>query len=408
MSDPPGGTAVVDRPAASPPPPRPVPSRRRWLRIAVWAVLLVVLLYLPFVLESALLNAGEYVMIGVVGAIGLTLVVGQAGQLSLAHGFFMLVGGTFYCLLAGPDPNPKPGVLNLGLPPLLALVLAVAVAAGFGLAFAPVSGRLRGIYLGVASLALIFIGLYLGQILPSLTGGAASGRDPAAFTLFGLDFTGPGTTEILGFRFGKPERMWYLFLLLCAVAFVVARLLVKARTGRAWRAVRDNESAATAMGVSVLRAKAGAFAVSSAFAGLAGVMTAMWFDVLKPDESEFGTYGVNASIAFLAMVIIGGLGSVGGSVFGAIIVFGLPKFLELYGENLGLSATAESGFTPAVFSLYIYGAAVVLIVLFEPGGLTAIGRRIAAAAGRRRAGGPPPTTPDATARRGTSPGEEST
>jgi len=355
----------------------PWPGRARALRLAAWVVLFAVLLVSPFYLDPALLKAGEWVMVGMVGAVGMTLVVGQAGQLSLAHSFFMLVGGTAYCVFAGTtEVDRKDYLVNLGLPPLLALVLAVAAAALAGIAFAPVSGRLRGIYLGVASLALVFLGLYLGQTLPALTGGAASGRNPAPFTLFGLRFTGPGAVDVLGFRFGAEERSWYLFLALVVVAAVVANALVAGRTGRAWRAVRDNEAAATAMGVSVIRAKAGAFAVSSAYAGLAGVMTAIWFDTLKPDESEFDTYGVITAIAFLAMAIIGGLGSVGGALVGALIVFGLPKILELYGSGLGLSATAASGFTPTVFSNYVYGIAVVLVVLFEPGGLAAIRRRI--------------------------------
>jgi branched-chain amino acid transport system permease protein len=120
--------------------------------------------------------------------------------------------------------------------------------------------------------------------------------------------------------------------------------------------------------------------VSSAYAGLAGVMTALWLDLVKPDENEFtGNYSLTVAIAFLAVVIIGGLGSVPGAVFGAIVVFGLQQFFLLGANEFGWFAGAQfGGVTAVVLSAFIYGAAVVLVVLFEPGGAAAIGRRISA------------------------------
>ncbi|MFD8494285.1 branched-chain amino acid ABC transporter permease [Amycolatopsis sp. NPDC059657] len=366
-------------------PPEIVPAQgslpkrpSRWLRMVAWIALLVVLLALPLYLDAAWLKAGQYMMIGAVGAIGLTLLVGQAGQLSLAHAFFLLAGATSYTVLAGPTGDAR--VTGLGLTPELALIGAVVISAALGLAFAPVAGRLRGIYLGVASLSLVFLGLYLGQSAEKLTGGTSTGRAPAQFSLFGFPFGNGGPqVEILGVPLRQAERGWYLFLALTIIAFVVATGAVKGRVGRSWRAVRDNEAAASVMGVSVTRAKAGAFAVSSAYAGLAGAMTVLWFDILKPDESEYGTYGINTSIAFLAMVIIGGLGSVPGAVVGALIVNGLPQILSLYSADLGwFTGTGGGALSPILISSFVYGAAIILVVLFEPGGLAAIGRRITA------------------------------
>ncbi|MFI6096457.1 branched-chain amino acid ABC transporter permease [Lentzea sp. NPDC051213] len=337
-------------------------------RIA-WLAAVIVLLALPLYLEAQWLKAGQYMMIGAVGAIGLTLLTGQAGQLSLAHGFFLLVGATSYTVLSGPGDK----LAGLGLDPLLAVIGAVVITALTGMAFAPVAGRLRGIYLGVASLALVFLGLFLGQEWETLTGGTSTGRSPAAFSLFGFSFSNEGELVIAGVPIRGAERLWYLFLALLAIAYLLARGAVRTRVGRSWRAVRDNEAAATAMGVDVARTKAAVFAVSSAYAGLAGVMTVLWFDILKPDESEFGTYGVNTSIAFLAMVIIGGLGSVTGAVVGALVVFGLPQVLTLYSTDLGWFT---GSITPVLVSSFVYGAAIVLVVLFEPGGLAAVGRRL--------------------------------
>lgn len=365
----------------------PVPARRprNWFKIISAAVLLVVLLLLPILIgtEVAYLKVAQYILIGVVGGIGLTLLVGQAGQLSLAHPFFLLVGAVSYAVLAA-DPEESDDVVGLGLPPLLAVIGAVAISGLIGLAFAPVSGRLRGIYLGVASLSLVFLGLWLGQSLEMLTGGTSSGRTPPTFELFGFVFANsePAPT-IAGVAIQKQQRLWYLFLAFALIAYFLARGAVNSRIGRSWRAVRDNEAAATSMGVNVTRVKAGAFTISSAFAGLAGVMTALWLDLVKPDENEFtGNYSITVAIAYLAIVIIGGLGSVPGAVVGAIMVYGLQQFFLLGSNQFGWFANAEfGGLTAVVLSTFVYGAAVVLVVLFEPGGAAAIGRRLTA---RRR------------------------
>jgi branched-chain amino acid transport system permease protein len=333
----------------------------------------------------AYLKLAQYVLIGAVGGIGLTLLVGQAGQLSLAHPFFLLLGAVSYAVLAG-DPADTPDLVALHWPPLLAVIGAVVISGLVGLAFAPVSGRLRGIYLGVASLSLVFLGLWLGQSLGMLTGGTGSGRPPPTFSLFGFPFanTTPAPT-IAGVPIQKQQRLWYLFLAFAVLAYVLAQGAVRGRIGRAWRAVRDNEAAAAAMGVSVARVKAGAFTISSAYAGLAGVMTALWLDLVKPDENEFtGNYSLTVSIAFLAIVIIGGLGSVPGAVVGAMVVYGLQQFFLLGANQFGWFANAQfGGLSAVILAAFVYGLAVVLVVLFEPGGAAAIGRRLAASLSRK-------------------------
>ncbi len=349
----------------------------RWV---LRGVVLALLLAPPLLVDASWLRVGQYVMIGAVGAIGLTLLTGQAGQLSLAHAFFLFAGGTWYCVLAGEDTER---LVGFGLPPLVAALGAVAGTALLGLAFAPVAGRVRGIYLGVATLSLVYLGLYLGQELPSLTGGTASGRSPADFELFGFSFVrNDPELSILGIEMGGAERLWYLFAAFTVAAYLLAQGAVRSRPGRSWRAIRDNEAAAAALGIPVRRVRSGVFAVSSGYAGLAGVMTVLWFDLLKPDESEFaGTYSITVSIGFLAMVIIGGLGSVPGAVAGAMLVYGLPKALELSAGSSGLFGDAGAGaFTPSIVTSFVFGAAIIGVVLFEPGGLAAIGRRFSAAA----------------------------
>jgi branched-chain amino acid transport system permease protein len=185
--------------------------------------------------------------------------------------------------------------------------------------------------------------------------------------------------EIAGVSLGRNERLWYLFLILTAVGYFLAQGAVRGRPGRAWRAVRDNEHAASALGVPVPRVRTQAFVVSSGYAGLAGVMTVLWYDLLKPDESEFaGTYSIGVAIAFLAMVLIGGLGSVGGAIAGAAAVNGLPGALNLSLGGGPVFGSGPTAITPVVFTSFVYGAAIIAVVLFEPGGLAALGRRVGA------------------------------
>ncbi|PKW26921.1 branched-chain amino acid ABC transporter permease [Phycicoccus duodecadis] len=351
-------------------------SRLRWLG---WGALAVVLFLVPIYLPGQYLIVSTWVMTGAVGAMGLTMLIGQAGQLSLAHSFFLLVGGVSYTVLSSDGTD---GFVGLGLPTALSLVLAVVISALVGAAFAPVSGRLRGIYLGVASLSLVFLGWWLARVLPSIAGSTSSGRYADDLNLFGFDFGEKSPTlAILGVPIGQNERLFWLYAALTLIAYLVARGAVDGRVGRAWRAVRDNEAAATVMGVSVVRQKATAFAVSGAYAGLAGVMVVWWYDgLLKPDEAvDSGTYSTAVAIAYLAMVVIGGLGSLGGAIVGAAVVFGTPLIIPLLsqGDSTAVLSSGGTAFSPVVITYLAYGALVVLIVLFEPGGFAAIGRRIA-------------------------------
>ncbi len=352
----------------------------RIVKIVLSIAALLVLLYIPLIATPAWLRVGEYVMVGAVAAIGLTLLTGHCGQLSLGTPFFMLVGGTAYATLAA-DSAPGSELVALGLPPFVALIGAILVAGLAGLAFAPVSGRVGGIYLSVATLALVYVGLYLGQRFGTFTGGAATGRPAPKFTVFGFSFTGSDPDfSVLGVPFYAAERTWYLFLVFTAIALVLAVGAINSRPGRAWRAVRDNPASAAAMGVNVAWARAGAFTVSSAYAGLAGVMTIMWFGILKPDENEFtGSWSITVAIGLLAMILIGGLGSVWGAVFGSGLIFGLPLALQLLVPSVDFLADltqGSGGFTPVVLTAFVYGGLVVLVVIFEPGGLAAITRRV--------------------------------
>ena len=345
---------------------RSMGRRGRLVTIALWIVALVVPLYL----EAFWLQTGLFAMSAVIGAIGLTILTGTTGQLSLAHAFFAAVGAYGYCYFAGGETLGAGSTSGLGLPPLVAMILAVALAGLAGALYSPISGRLRGIYLGIASIGLVFIGQHILFNATGLTGGF-NGRDAEPFSLFGFSFSsGDPQFSVLGVPFEETERLWYLGLLLVTLSYLFARKLVDGRPGRALETVRDSEVAAAVNGVDVTRYKAAAFTVSSMYAGLSGVLLALIFNRIVPES-----FGLNLSVEFLAMIVIGGLGSIRGAVLGGIFVSMLPKVLDHYSDSLPFLADAGSGgVEPGQAARFAFGAAIVAVLVFAPGGIGALWR----------------------------------
>ncbi|MCK8438623.1 branched-chain amino acid ABC transporter permease [Streptomyces sp. D2-8] len=354
-------------------------SRAHALRLGRIFAAVVMLCALPFYLDAFWLRIGLFSMAAAVGAVGLGLLSGTAGQLSLGHAFFLAVGAYGYVWLAG-EPGP-------GLPTCVAAVLAVLLAGAAGGLFSPVAGRVRGIYLGVATLALVFLGHHVLLTADSVTGGF-NGRSVPPLQLGGFSFSADSELTLLGVPFGAEERLWYLGLALFAVTWFTARGLLRGRPGRALVALRDSETAAAVMGVNVSRYRSAAFVVSSMYAGLAGVLLALSFRRVVPDY-----FGLVLSVDYLAMIVIGGLGSVAGATAGAVFVTGLPLLMTRYADQLPLVAapgTTDGTVGPTEAARYLYGAAIVLILLFAPDGLHGLVRRLRARLRSRRAA-PPPT-----------------
>ncbi|GAA1096664.1 branched-chain amino acid ABC transporter permease [Kitasatospora arboriphila] len=379
-------------------------------RRAAAAAGVLVLLALPFYADGFWLQSGLFAMAAVLGAIGLGLLTGTAGQLSLGHSFFLAVGAYGYVWFSGGASGSGPSRLTgLGLPPLLALVLAIALAGAAGAVFSPIAGRLRGMYLGVATLALVFLGQHVMLNSRSVTGGF-NGRPVEPMALFGFSFSdaSPRGLAVLGVPFGGLERLWYLGLALVALGLFTARNLQQGRPGRALAALRDSGTAAAVMGVPVARYRCAAFTVSCLYAGAGGALTALAFKRVVPDH-----FGLALSIDFLAMIVIGGLGSVGGAAAAAVLVSLLPQVLTVYADRLPLIAPAGSdafGATPGEAARYLYGAAVVLILTLAPDGLAGLARRYRprrAPAAAPAAPVPVPVTVSRTATR-PSPGKEPT
>ncbi|MFI9215964.1 branched-chain amino acid ABC transporter permease [Streptomyces werraensis] len=335
----------------------------------------------PFYLDAFWLRIGLFSMAAAIGAVGLALLSGTAGQLSLGHAFFLAVGAYGYTWLAG-DPGP-------GLPTALAVPLAVLMAGLAGGLFSPVAGRVKGIYLGIATLALVFLGHHVLLTAESVTGGF-NGRSVPPLSLGGFTFDAGDELTVLGVPFGAEERLWFLGLALFALTWFTARGLLRSRPGRALAALRDSETAAAVMGVDVARHRSAAFVVSSMYAGLAGVLLALAFRRVVPDY-----FGLVLSVDYLAMIVIGGLGSVAGATAGAVFVTALPLLMTRYADQLPLVAapgSAEGAVGPTEAARYLYGAAIVLVLLYAPDGLHGLARRARDRLGRRRTPTTDPTT----------------
>ena len=337
-------------------------------RAAPW-LLLLPLCAAPLYLDGSWLIIGILGMSTAVGAIGLTLLVGTAGQLSLAHSFFVAVGAYTYACLAGETGSSGAG--GLGWPPLLSAPAAVAAAGLAGLLFSPFAARVGGLYLGVASLALVFIGEHVLKNATPLTGGY-NGREVATLSVGGFEVNGADPAIwVLGVPFTGRERLWYLALAILAVSVVAAGRITRGRPGRALQLMRDNPAAAGSVGVPAHRYKAAAFTLSSVFAGAAGVLTALAFEFIVPHYFTF-----QLAVLYLAMAVIGGLGSVPGAVAGGLFVTALPLLLDRFSGSLGfLAAPGSGGLDSSMFARFVFGALLVTVLLAEPGGLAGLGRR---------------------------------
>ncbi|MGZ4539631.1 MAG: branched-chain amino acid ABC transporter permease [Blastococcus sp.] len=371
--------------AAAPRPDR----RRRLLGALVLAVVVVVLLALPLYINEFWLRTGFAVCGAAVGAIGLNLLVGTTGQLSLAHAFFLAVGATTYTFISGSPGGFAEKHGGLGWPPLVGMVAGVVLAGLAGLLFSPIAARLRGIYLGVASLGLVFVGQHLLNTWTTVTGGF-NGRTTPVFSIFGFTFADDTPyLAVLNVPFGQAERLWYLGLVILAAAYLFARNLVHSRPGRAMQTLRDSEVAAAVMGVNVQGYKARAFLVSSMYGGLSGVLYALSIGSIAPES-----FGLDVSVQYLAMIVLGGLGSVGGAVLGAAVVSALPLVFQQYAGSLPLvAASGEGGVSAGLAARFLYGAFVVLIVIFQPSGLAGLTGRFRRPPRTRNVPAPAETAP---------------
>lgn len=329
----------------------------------LWTGALVLLaMVMPFALADAELELLARCAVMAIAAIGLGLVTGYAGQVSLGHAFFLGIGAYTAAALSG-DPNDD--VIGLGVTDMLIwLPAAGLVAALAGVIVAPLATRLRGLYLAIVTLGLVFIGQHLFKEWSSLTGGFGVGRPAAVPALFGVRLDQPGG------GFTKEQKLYWVMLLLLVVFALAARNLARSKVGRAFTAIRDRDIAAGVMGVNLPRYKTIAFAVSSFYAGCAGALLFTLAGFVEP-----GYFNLLLSVQFIAMVLIGGAGTVSGAIAGAFFITALPRITTELRPPFVSTLPFES---PNVFQVetILYGALIIVFLIFEPRGLFGIWIRI--------------------------------
>ncbi len=316
--------------------------------------------YLPLALEDDLLKILGTGFVLAIGAIGLNLVTGYAGQVSLGHAFFVGVGAYTAAVVSG-DPNGRHLGFGITFAPLWILI-AGAVAAIFGAAVAPLATRLRGLYLAVVTLGLVFIGEYFFGEWTGLSGGTNVGRDAAEPYLFGNDLASNGAS------YTEEQKLYWFFLVVLIVFAVLARNLVRSRIGRAFAAVRDRDIAAGVMGVNLTKYKLVAFTTSSFYAGVAGSLLFVANGHFSPEQ-----FNLLMSVQFIAMVLIGGAATISGAIMGALLIAMLPRITsELPGLLDFISSSAAEH--PNIFEVeeVLYGILIIAFLLFEPRGLFGI------------------------------------
>jgi branched-chain amino acid transport system permease protein len=313
-----------------------------------WILVGLVLLFgvIPFLSSTYSLYILNTIGIYAIAAVGLNLLIGFTGQISLGHGAFFGVGAYTGAILA----------TKAGFPFWASVPAAGVMTALVGMIFGIPSSRLKHLYLTIATLAGQFIIEYVFVNWEGMTGGA-EGIVVRRASLFGINL--------------RNDRAFYYVIFICFVGMTwIAVNLVRTRYGRAFIAIRDNDRAAEGMGIPIFRYKLLSFAISSFYAGFAGALFAYYMMSITPEP-----FNLSLSIEFIAMIIIGGLGKIHGSVFGTVFIVVLNEILSNVTEflmNLGVSTGAA--ITIAPLREFVFGLTIVLFIIFEPKGLAEVWR----------------------------------
>jgi branched-chain amino acid transport system permease protein len=303
--------------------------------------LLVFLLVLPQFATTYWLDVLNRIFIAIIGAMGLNVVTGFTGLISLGTAAFLAVGGYATAAMAG----------KAGLPFVVVIPLSGLITAAVGLVFGIPSLRLKGLYLAVATLAAHYMVEFTVTHWEHMTGGVNGISIPAA--------------QFAGIELKDDRGIYYLVFPIMVGLLFFTKNLFRTKVGKAFVAIRDQDISAEVMGVDVFRYKLLAFAVSSFLIGVAGSLLAYQGRIISPEN-----FPITLAIDYLGMIIIGGLGSVLGSIFGAIFITLLPEILRLATDALGnhwpglmvIVAPIKTG---------VFGLVVILFLIFEPDGMAA-------------------------------------
>jgi branched-chain amino acid transport system permease protein len=309
---------------------------------AITAVAFLGLAILPLLTSGYIMTTINLIGISIISAQGLNILTGLTGQISIGHSAFMGVGAYTLMMLMN----------HLNISFWAALPCAVLTSGLFGLAFGLPSLRVKGFYLAMSTLAFQFlIPWIIVNVRPDLTGGTNT-----------VTISPP---KIFGIVLSTQAKLYYLIMVFTTGIVFFTRNLARSKIGRAFVAIRDNDLAAEIMGLEIFRYKLLSFFICSLWAGLAGALSAVWMGAINVDF-----FTLNDSIWYLGMVIVGGLGSIPGTVFGVIFIRILELITPIIGPFIAkifpgvVGLAAKSGITP-----FVFGLVVLLFLIYEPRGL---------------------------------------
>jgi branched-chain amino acid transport system permease protein len=301
---------------------------------------------IPFLTGPYLLYILNTIGIAAIAAVGLNILIGYTGQISLGHGAFIGVGAYSAAILAT--------ACNMSF--LLTLPVAGFITALVGMIFGIPSGRLKGLYLTIATLAGQFIIEYVLIHWESLTKGT-----------MGITLPVP---ELFGIALDNDRRFFLTIFFFLTIMIWFAVNLCRTKYGRAFIAIRDNDRAAEGMGIPIFRYKLLSFGISSFYAGFAGALWAYYMVSITTEPFNLGL-----SVEYIAMVIIGGLGSISGSLYGAIFITILNEALRWLTDILmNMGIFTDAGVNVAPMREFVFGLVMVIFILFEPRGLAEVWR----------------------------------
>ena len=331
----------------------------RWQRAGLAVSVLIVLAF-PAVADGFWLTIGNNALIAIVGAIAMMILTGFAGQVSLGHAAFLAIGA-YTCAIVG----------QLGAPFWVCLPLAGLLAAVVGLAVGPFALRLEGLYLAIVTLGLLFVVQHL------LRNGldVAYGKDyltvPMHVWFDAQDPRGLGAfrqpLELPGATVSPDQKLYALFVVIAALTLWMGKNLQRSNAGRAMMAVRDRDLAAAALGVNPARTKLVAFGLSSFLAGIAGAMYAFAHPVLTLEP-----FTLLMSVEYIAIVVLGGVGTMFGATAGALVYV----VLKPLGERLGHALPFPAGFSSEHQAILLFFPVLCVFLIFEPLGLLGIWLRV--------------------------------
>jgi branched-chain amino acid transport system permease protein len=320
-------------------------GEKQWLYDLIFLGILLIFPFSLFQYTKYILFLVNMTAIGVIGALGLNILTGYTGLISLGQAGFMGVGAYTVAILSS----------RLGLPIWINLPAAGLVATIVGVMVGTPSLRLKGFYLAMATLAAEFLLEYVFKNWESMTQGVQ-----------GIFITPP---QVMGIYLNNDRVFYFLSVTLAILGVIGTRNLFRTNVGRVFIAIRDRDLAAELIGIDVFKYKLVSFAISSFYAGVAGGLWCYYMTIINPEAFQ-----LSISIDYIAMIIVGGMGTLGGSVYGAAFVVLLPEAIQRILEVL--QPVLHMEYTFAAFKQIIFGFIIIIFLVFEPKGLSEIFSRL--------------------------------